>query len=350
MSDARFVHNPLHPLAGDDGGFSDALFGPELVGNLLRLDPPEHTRLRRMLTKYFTVAQVEQRRPAIERTVAERVEAMKDATPPTDFVRMFALPVPSTVLCDFFGVASNDRESFEKPAEVIADTLGVPVEEKRAANDALYTFAWRVIEEKRARPQEDPISEVIASGELTDNQLKGLVRLLFVAGHHTTATMFAASVFFLLSKRDRWEAACASPNRLDCLVEELLRFLMTANTDMPRTALEDVEIDGVPIKAGEAVAVVPGRPGGDVEQFPALWRFDPAHDSKAHLAFGQGRHMCLGQHLARLELQVGLEALARNFPTLRLAQPLETIGWYSADGLPFNPNAHLLKDPLPITW
>jgi cytochrome P450 len=350
MADARFAHNPLHPLAGDDGGFSEALYGPELAGNLLRLDPPEHTRLRRMLTKYFTVAQVEQKRPAVERIVAEHVRMLKDAGPPVDFVRMFALPVPSTVLCDFFGVASSNRESFERPAETIADTLGASLEEKRAANDALYAFAWKVIEEKRERPRQDLISDVIATGELSDDELKGLVRLLFVAGHHTTATMFVTSVFFLLSERGRWEAACAAPSEVDGLVEELLRFLMTANTDMPRTALEDVEIDGVSIEAGEAIAVVPGRPGGDLEAFPALGDFDPAHDSKAHLAFGQGRHMCLGQHLARLELQAGLEALIRHFPTLRLAQPLEETGWYSPDGLPFNPNAQLLKDRLPVTW
>src|SRR5262249_485944 len=153
-----------------------------------------------------------------------------------------------------------------------------------------------VIDEKRARPGDDLLSEVISGGELNDDELKGLVFFLFAAGHHTTAMMFTTSVFLLLSERDRWEAVRSDPSTLDQTVEELLLYLNPVNGVMPRTALEDVEVDGTVIKAGETVAIVTARPSGDLDTITDLRRFDPAHDARGHLAFGHGRHMCLGQH------------------------------------------------------
>lgn len=350
MGDSRFSHHPLRPLAGDDRGFQDALSGPESAGDLLRIDPPRHTRLRQLVTPYFTVRRVAERRPAIERIVAERLRAMEEAGPPVDFVRMFALPVPSMELCDTLGVPPSDRHRFEAPTERLIDMEGTTPQEKKEAIRELYEFVWGLIEEKRARPQADLLSELISTGALSDDELKGMAALLFVAGHDSTAVTFTLSVFFLLSERDRWESVRENLSSIDGLVEELLRYLNPVNTDMPRTALEDVELDGVMIRAGETVALVPARPSGDLETFPDLHRFDSTHDAGGHLAFGHGRHMCLGQHLARLELQVGLEALMRRLPTLHLAVPLERIGWHSTEGLPYNPMANLRNDELPVSW
>jgi cytochrome P450 len=350
MGDARFSVHPLRPLGGDDGGFQDALSGPESAGDLLRVDPPQHTRVRRLMTRYFTVRRVAALRPAIERIVEERLGAMEEAGPPVDFVRTFALPVPSMAICEVFGVPSGIRDRFEKPTEIAVDYQGTTPEEKKAAMREFYDFAWSIIEEKRARPGDDLLSEVLATGELNADELKGIVMLLFGAGFHTTATMFTVSIFFLLSERERWEAVRADLTSIDRTVEELLRYLNPVNIDMPRTALEDVEVDGVVIKAGETVAIVPARPSGDLEASPDLRRFDPVHDASGHLAFGNGRHMCLGQHLARLELRVGLEALMRRFPTLHLAGPVDSIGWHSTEGLAYSPDAFLNRDELPVSW
>jgi cytochrome P450 len=275
---------------------------------------------------------------------------MEAAGPPVDFVRMFALPVPSMAICEIFGVPPSNRDRFENPMEIMFDYQGTTPEEKKVATREFYDFAWSVIEEKRARPGDDLLSEVLSTGELNADELKGIVMLLFGAGFHTTATMFTVSVLFLLSERDRWEAVRTDLSSIDRTVEELLRYLNPVNMDMPRTALEDVEVDGVLIKAGETVAIVPARPSGDLEAYTDLRRFDPAHDTRDHLAFGHGRHMCLGQHLARLELQVGLEALMRRFPTLRLAARAETIAWHSAKGLAYSPDALLGRDELPVGW
>jgi cytochrome P450 len=350
MADPRFGVHPLRPLAGDDGGFQVALSGPESVGDLLRIDPPDHTELRQKLTRYFTVRQVEQKRSGVERIVNDRLSAMEEAGPPVDFVGMFALPVACLTLCELLGVPGTESENFERPSEVIADTFGTTLAEKQAAVEEFYEFAWSIITEKRAHPGDDPLSDLITTGGLSDDQLKGTTLLLFAAGHHTTATMFGASVFFLLSEPERWRKACSDQSAIDPMVEELLRYLMTTNTMMPRTAREDVEIDGVLIKKGEAVAVVPGRPGGDLSACPHLREYDPAHDTKAHLAFGHGRHMCLGQHLARLELQVGLAALMRRFPALSLAEPAEQMAWFTPWGTDYNKEAQIAKDRLPVTW
>jgi cytochrome P450 len=349
LGDPRFANLPPRPLGGDDGGLIEAFTCPESVGDLLRLDPPEHTRLRRTVTSYFTVRRVEQKRAAVERIVGERLRAMDEAGPPIDFVELFALRVPALSLCDFLGIPPGDSDRFERPTRIIA-TFEAPLDEKKAAMRDFFDFVWSVIEEKRARPTDDPLSDLVWTAELSDNQLKGLIHLLLAAGLHTTATMFTVGVFFMLSDRERWDAARANLSSIDGTVEELLRFLMTANMDAPRTALEDVELDGVSIRAGEAVAVCPGRPGGDLIANPAFRRFDPTHDASGHLAFGHGRHMCLGQHLARLELQVGFRALMERFPTLDLGAPIESIPWFSAEGLPYNPAASIVEDPLLVTW
>lgn len=351
MADARFVLQPVHPLGGqDDGGAEEAFAGPESAGDLLRIDPPQHTRVRQSVTRYFTVRQMEQKRPMFEEVVADHLRAMEQAGSPLDLVETFALPVASISLCHLLGVPASERRRFETPSTVVTDPLGTTPEEKKQAMRDFYDFVWGVIQDKRARPGDDLLSQLVLTSDLTDDELKGLTFLLFIAGHETTATMFTASAFFLLSQRDRWEAARADPSSIGVLVEELLRYLMTANTDVPRTALEDVEIDGVLIKRGEAVAVVPGRPGGDLAACPHLHGFDPTHDAGGHLAFGQGRHMCLGQHLARLELQIGLEGLMRHFPTLHLASPPEESAWHSSEGLSHNIFAHVGKDPLLVAW
>src|SRR5262249_40389966 len=146
-------------------------------------------------------------------------------------------------LCDLLGVPAEDRHGFEEPSQRLDDIQGTTPEEKKEAVRDFYDFAWSVIEEKRARPGRDVISEVITKGARKEAELKGRVLPLFAAGHETTGRMFTTSVFFLLSERDRWEAIRVGRTSIEQTVEELLRWLNTVNTDMPRTATEDVEIE-----------------------------------------------------------------------------------------------------------
>lgn len=327
LGDPRFSQRPLRAVGGiDDGGFQAALSGPESAGDLLRIDPPDHTRLRRLQTGYLTIRRVAEGRDAIEAVVDACLDEMEEAGPPVEFVETFAYPVPSLVLCDLLGVARGDRGRFEHPTGVLVDYAGTSPEQKKLAMDEFYAYIRGVIEQKRAKPGDDMLSELIASGELDDDELAGIAFFLFAGGHHTTATMLALSAFFLLSERERWEAVRADLSGIDRAVEELLRHLNPINNPLPRTALEDVEIEGVVIKAGETVALLTGQPSGDPAKVADLDRFDPSRDpATGHLAFGHGRHMCLGQHLGRLELEVALERLVRRFPTLHLATPVDEI-------------------------
>jgi cytochrome P450 len=168
------------------------------------------------------------------------------------------------------------------------------------------------------------LSMLIESGDLSDDELAGVTFFLFAGGHHTTATVLSLSVLFLLSDRRRWESARTNLASIERPVEELLRSVSPIRS-LPRTATEDVEIGGVVIEAGESVTVHTRVPSGDPEEVGDLDRFEPSRAPAAHHAFGYGRHMCLGQHLARLELQVELDGLLRRFPNLQLAVPVDEV-------------------------
>src|SRR5262249_25726841 len=156
--------------------------------------------------------------------------------------------------------------------------------------------------------------------ELTDDEIAGAVLQLFDAGHETVANMLALGVFALLTHEAAWETLTADPSRADVAVEELLRYVSISNHGaFTRTAGEDVELDGVAIKAGESVTVSLAAANHDPKVFDCPGRLDFSREASGHIAFGYGRHICLGQHYARLQLQVALEALATHFPTLRLA-------------------------------
>jgi cytochrome P450 len=160
LSDPRFSQRPLR-YAIDDGGFQAALSGPESAGDLLRIDPPDHTRVRRLQTGYFTVRRVGEYRDKIEQIVAERLDAIEDHGAPADLVELYAYPVPSIAICDLLGVAAGDRWRFERPMAVVADFTGTTPEEKKEAMDGFYAYIADVIEQKRARPADDMLSMLI---------------------------------------------------------------------------------------------------------------------------------------------------------------------------------------------
>jgi len=279
--------------------------------------------VRRLQTAYFTVKAVGNERDKVERIVEERLDALERHGAPADFVSLFAYPVPSMAICDLLGVPREDRGRFEHPSDVISAFQATTPAEKTAAMDDFYAYTREVIAAKRVSPGTDLLTELVAKDELTEDELAGVVFFLFAGGHHTTMTVLSLSLLFLLADRERWEAARAAP--VDRLVEELLRMVSPIGT-LPRTALEDVELEnGTVIRAGESVTVYAVVPSGDPAELGDLDRFDPAREPARHLAFGGGRHMCLGQHLARLELQISYERLMTRFPTLRLAVPAEEV-------------------------
>ncbi|MEU5543549.1 cytochrome P450 [Streptomyces sioyaensis] len=294
-------------------------------GFFINMEPPEHTRFRRLLTKQFTVRRMRQLTPAVERFVAERLDAMARAESPVDLVQEFALPVPSLVICELLGVPYADREEFQRNSTRML-SLTVSQEERQEAHEAVRSHIHRLVRAKHVEPTEDILGELVESGELADEELVGVGTLLLVAGHETTANMIALSTMCLLQNPEQLAALRADPTLMDGAVEELLRYLTIVQYGARRTALEDVELHGHLIKAGSEVvasltsgnrdeAVIPGDP----EQLDVTRGFG------SHLAFGHGIHQCLGQQLARVEMKAALGALFERFPTLRLAVPPEDV-------------------------
>jgi cytochrome P450 len=273
---------------------------------------------------------------------------MRAAGPPADLVQEFALPVPSLAICELLGIRHEERVRFEGPHDAAFDPARSDAE-RNAAWSEFLGFASEIAERKRASPGDDLVSRVVASGELSDEELVGVVEQLVSAGHHTTASQLALSTFYLLADRARWErlraAVADDPRAIEPVVEELLRYLTLLQIGaFTRTALEDVELGGVVVRAGESVSVSLAAANRDPARFPEPDTFDPARNAAGHLSFGYGRHMCLGQHLARLELQVGLLGLLASFPGLALAVP--------ADAIPLHDGAHVIHGvhELPVTW
>jgi cytochrome P450 len=301
------------------------------AGAVIELDPPDHTRVRRLQTSYFTVRRVNERQTQLEEIVRRQLDAIEASSTPVDLVASFALPVASLALCDLLGIPHTERASFEEPQKVMVDP-SAPAKDREAATIEFSEFARMTVERKRADPGDDVLSWLIAADELTDRELAGVAGQLISAGHHTTANMIALSAFFLLHERQCWDALQREPSLIDGAVEELLRYLNLIQTGaFARTALEDVDFDGIRMSRGESVWVSLAAANRDPDKFPNPDVFDPRRDASGHVAFGHGRHMCLGQHLARLELKVSIAGLVERFPGLQLAAPLASIRRFHGD-------------------
>lgn len=300
-------------------------------GNFLEMDPPQHTRFRRILAGEFTFRRMEELRPRIEAVVTDHLDAMEKAGPPVDLVESFALPIPSLVICELLGVPYSDRDEFHRYSTAIEDPAA-DIDEIVAGYLAFDDLIRRVVENARNESGDGLMGRLAASGELTNDELVGVGKLLVAAGHHTTKNMLTLGTFTLLYEPGRWKALGADLSLIPGVVEELLRYLTIFQLGaFARTALEDIQLGSVLIKRGESVTVSLSAANRDPERFDDPDRFDPTRHASGHLAFGHGVHMCLGQHLARIELQVGLAGLLRRFPSLRLAVPVEEAPLHPGD-------------------
>lgn len=324
-------HAPVRTVLGDQRfssryellhypfpGGPDGVLPPAPVGDMTGIDAPEHTRLRRLLAGKFTVRRMRLLTERVEQITAEHLDAMERQGPGTDLVRAFAQPVPALVICELLGVPYADRETFYRHT-VALTSLDATMEDRIAAMTGLQEYMLHLVEAKRAEPTDDVLSELTTS-DLTDEELAGVGGFLLGAGLDTTANMLAHGTFALLSHPEQLAALREEPDLADSAVEELLRYLSVAHT-MVRVALEDVELDGHVIKAGETVTLSVEAANRDPERFPDPDTLDLRRKATGQLGFGHGIHQCLGAQLARVEMRVALPALLTRFPTLRLAVP-----------------------------
>ncbi|WP_331970143.1 cytochrome P450 [Actinophytocola sp.] len=315
---------------------------PPMPGWLVDMDQPDHTRIRKLVGPHFTIRRLARLRPRVEAVVAERIAHLRRCGPPADLVQEFALPVPSSVICELLGVPYESRAEFQRNSRTLF-SLEVDLEEADEAMRQLDAYLLELARRKRRDPDEDLLSELATEGTLADEEIAGLGVLLLTAGHETSASMLSLGTFALLRERSQWAALCDHPELVDDAVEELLRYLTIFQFGVPRTPLEDVELGGLRVRAGESVTVLLPLTNRDPERFDAPDVLDVGRRVRGHLAFGFGIHQCLGQNLARLELRAGYLALCDQLPTLRLAVPAAEIPL--ADDLGFY-GAHRL----PVTW
>ena len=352
-ADARAVlADPAMSADATRPGFPAAFPAVRVLASLptkpffLRTDPPEHDVQRRLVIPEFTVRRVRAMRPGIQRVVDEHIDAMLASDAPTDLVRALALPVPSLVICRLLGVPYEDHEFFEERARVPLASGSGPSEIMGAFDD-LRVYLGELVARKEADPADDLISGLVtrhlADGRMTREDVVTTSMLLLLAGHGTTAQMIALSTVALLENPDQLAALRADQELLPGAVEELLRYVNIADRVPARVAVRDTDIAGVRVRAGEGVVVPLAVADRDPAAFTAPDTFDVHRADRHHLAFGYGIHQCLGQNLARLELEVVLGTLFERVPGLRLAVP--------ADELPYLPpvGLHGLHE-LPVTW
>ncbi|KOX20251.1 cytochrome P450 [Saccharothrix sp. NRRL B-16348] len=318
-SRAELQHSP-RPVAGKPVPQRP----PAKPGMFIGMDAPDHTRYRKLLTGQFTVRRMNQLMPRIEEIVAEHLAAMRASGTSADLVADFALPVPSMVICELLGVPYEDRQAFQEDTAK-ALRLDSTFEEIMEAFERLEDFVLQLAKRKHVEPGDDMLSGLIATGELTDEEVANMGLLLLVAGHETTANMLGIGTLLLLQHPEQVAALQADPSLVDNAVEELMRYLSIIQFGTLRTALEDVEIGGVVVKAGESVSISVAAANRDPARFERPDEFDVRRSAAGHLAFGHGVHQCLGQQLARIEMRVGFAALFREFPDLRLGVPAEDV-------------------------
>jgi cytochrome P450 len=287
------------------------------AGNLLMTDPPEHTRLRRLLTGEFTVRRIRRLEPRISEIVEERLDAMAQAGPPTDLVADFALPVPSLVICELLGVPYADREDFQTRASKQID-LTLPLEERARVSVESRTYMGELVDRAFADPADDMLGMLVREHgeELTRDELIGIATLLLIAGHETTANMLALGTLALLGHPEQAAMVREDPDAVAPAVEELMRYLSIVHASVPRIAVADTEVAGQAIAAGDMVLVALAAADRDRALVEDPDRLDVGRAAAPHVAFGHGVHHCLGAPLARMEMAIAFPALLRRFPTL----------------------------------
>jgi cytochrome P450 len=297
---------------------------PKIPGMFIHLDPPDHTRYRRLLTGEFTVRRASRLTSRVEAVAAEQIGVMRAHGAPADLVATFAKPLVLRMLCELVGLPYSERGRYVHAVTLLHDADADPAQ-SAAAYEQAGAFFDEVIERKRKQPEDDLISRLVADGQLTTEELRNIVTLLLFAGYETTESALAVSVFALLHHADQLAALRADMTKLDATVEELLRYLTVNQYHTYRTALEDIKLNGEVIKKGDSVTVSLPAANRDPAKFECPDKLDIDRETSGHMAFGFGIHQCLGQNLARVELRAGLSVLLQAFPDLRLAVAVDEV-------------------------
>ncbi|ASR35007.1 cytochrome [Prauserella marina] len=314
------------------------------AGQLISFDPPEHTRLRRMLAPEFTMRRIRELEPRITEIVEAALDDLEAAGPPADLVAHFALPVPSLVICELLGVPFADRAEFQDRAMRLLDT-SLSLETRIVVQREGRAYMADLVAGAQADPGDNLLGMLVRDhgDDLDTDELIGIAELLLLAGHETTSNMLGLGTLALLRHPGEFAALRDDPDLIDSAVEELLRWLSVVHWMPPRKTVVDVELAGHTIPAGSLVlpSLVAANRDHTVADDPD--RLKLARPATRHVALGHGVHHCLGAPLARMEMRIAFLALLRRFPALALAEPYESLD-FRAFSVVYGVHA------LPVTW
>jgi cytochrome P450 len=331
--------------------FSERARRPTTERLFLRMDPPEHTVFRRLLSKNFVYKRLTEMRPAIQALVDRTIDRLLTLPQPVDLVKEFALPIPSTVLSWILGVHADDAQFFNQASEdILLGASGRPelAEAGMRAGEELQRYIDDLVAEKERgdSPGEDILGQLVTAhrdGLCSRQDILNSGFLLAIAGHDTTASMAASGALALLQHPEQLAQLKADAALWPQAIEELLRYLTVVHLIIQRVATEDIDIAGVTIPAGAGIIPLNLSANRDDAHFPHADALDIHRDARDHFAFGYGIHQCIGQPLARIELEVIYETLFRRLPDLRLAIPADDVDYKR-----WSPVSGVLS--LPVRW
>ena len=323
---------------------------PQKVGSILTdLDPPEHTRLRRLVAKAFTERRVAGLREKAEQTTTRLLDDMAKAGPRADLLTSFAEPLPGLMICELLGVPYADRDAFREWVAAFMSVTALTNEQRQERLGRLAEYLATQVAQRRQTPSDDLLGALVSARDeedrLTEDELIQLTLLILAAGYESTASQIVNFTYTLLNHPDQLALLRARPDLMPGAIEELMRWvplLVTADT-LPRYALADVELSTGTVAAGEPVLLAKHAANRDPRRYPDPDRLDVTRNAQGHLGFGHGAHHCLGASLARMDLRIAMAALLDRFPSLRLAVPAEELEWKTGMAV---------RGPvaLPVTW
>lgn len=310
-------------------------------------DGAEHSRFRRMMTRAFTFKRVTELRPYVQQTTDELLDAMLAGPKPADLVAAVALPLPSIVICEMLGVPYADHDFFQENSVKSVDRYATP-DENMQAFAAMFMFMHDLVQKKMAEPTDDVLSDFARranDGEIDPAEAAQMGLGMLIAGHETSANMIALGTLALLENPDQLALIRDTDDEavLANAVEEMMRYLGIIHNGQRRIATEDIEISGQSISAGDGVIMEISSSNWDPAAFPNPEKLDFTRAASHHTGFGFGPHQCIGQQLARVELQIFYSTIVRRIPTLALARPIEDLE-FKSDRLAYG------VYELPVTW